>query len=99
MVGKNIQGLALNSAGGGEPARGGAKLFHLFDDEHFDGHIGGHQFEAELIENGLLNCFSIGVVRAPVVPFKNKVIFVRQASLIYDGNIEQRRQLQIVRQE
>jgi hypothetical protein len=25
-----------------------AKLFHLFDDEHFDGHVGGNQFKASL---------------------------------------------------
>jgi hypothetical protein len=26
-------------------ARGGAKLFHLFDDEHFDWHICRHEFK------------------------------------------------------
>ncbi len=25
------------------------KLFHLFDDEHFDGLVVGHEFEAELV--------------------------------------------------
>jgi hypothetical protein len=31
-------------------ARGGAKLFHLFDDEHFDWLAARHKFEAELVE-------------------------------------------------
>ena len=35
-------------------ARGGAELFHLFDDKHFDGHIGGNKFEAKLVVEGLL---------------------------------------------
>jgi len=26
--------------------RRGVKLLHLFNDEHFDGHIGGNKFEA-----------------------------------------------------
>ena len=30
------------------------ELLHLFHHEHFDGHVGGNQFEAELIQQGLL---------------------------------------------
>lgn len=31
------------------------KLFHLFDDEHLDGLLAGHEFEAELVVEGILS--------------------------------------------
>jgi hypothetical protein len=33
----------------GRDARGGAKLFRLFDDEHFDWLAAGHEFEAKSV--------------------------------------------------
>jgi len=44
----------LGRAGDGKKARGAAKLFHLFDDEHFDGHIGGNKFEAIMRQKQLV---------------------------------------------
>jgi hypothetical protein len=29
------------------------ELLHLFHHQHFDGHVGGNKFEAELIQKGL----------------------------------------------
>jgi hypothetical protein len=36
------------------PSQKEGKLFYFFDHEHFDGHIGGNQFEAKLVEKDLL---------------------------------------------
>jgi len=47
-------------AGSSKKARGDAKLFHLFDDEHFDGHIGGNKFEAKLVTQCIACCLLSG---------------------------------------
>ena len=68
------------------------KLFHLFDDEHFDGHICGNEFEAELIGQSLFQFIQVRIVGKLVsnffdvhIPFEVENIMVGESCFIDYG--------------
>jgi len=62
----------------------GGKLFCLFDHQHFDRHICGDKFKAELIKQGLFHAVVLDVI---FVPFDRQIIISIQAGLVHHGNV------------
>jgi hypothetical protein len=88
-------------AGAGKQARGDAKLFHLFDDEHFDWLAAGHEFEAELICQRLFQCVEIWKVWITVadfiskgIPVKVKIIRTEYFEILFGKNRQERQERQ-----
>jgi hypothetical protein len=76
----------------GRDARDDTKLFNLFDDEHFDWHIRGNKFEAELIGQSLFQFFQVRIVVNLVsnffdayIPFEVENIMVGESCFIDYG--------------